>query len=89
MSRHLDWEISQAFNEMAAVIHSANGPIFADEDHGRLLRSFMKLCDAIANQDREFKAKAREAERIEARSKAHTTSKLSRAVDEIFGSADK
>ena len=72
--------IAQALHEMDVVIRTAQGPIFTDGDHGRLLRCFMRLCSEMADQDREFKAKAKEAERVEAKSKRGISSPAVRSL---------
>lgn len=81
----MDTEISRALNELEAVIRQAKGPIFTDEDRGRLLRGFVQLCAAILAQDRKFIAKAKEAELIEARSNMPPPRKVSRLIDELLG----
>ena len=85
MSHSLKRTIAQALHEMNVVIRTAQGPIFTDGDHGRLLRCFMQLCAEMAEQDLEFKAKAKEAERIEAQSKKASKVPLLDLFDEIWG----
>ncbi len=61
----MDFEIREALSSLRQAIEGARGPIFTDADWGRVHRAFMSVCEAISEQDRRFKAKAAEAERVE------------------------
>ena len=61
----MDREIRAALHSLEQTIRGTEGPVFTDADYGRALRAFLGVCQAMDDQDRHFKARAAEAERIE------------------------
>ena len=61
----MDREIRTALHSLDQTIRGAEGPVFTDADYGRVLRAFLCVCKEMGAQDRSFRDKAAEAERIE------------------------
>ena len=82
----MDPEIRNALHSLEQAIRGAKGPVFTDADYGRALRAFLSVCQAMDHSDRQFRAKAAEAERIE-RERERESSRLSLldGLDEILG----
>lgn len=82
----MDLEIRTALHSLDQTIKGAQGPVFTDADYGRALRAFLGVCQAMDNQDRHFKARAAEAERIEReRERASSRFSLLDGLHEILG----
>jgi hypothetical protein len=86
-------DIGRALGALRHVIDRAKGPVFTDADFGRTLLAFLDVCNAMAEKDRQFKARAAEAERIAKaaeveRRRQKSGDDLKRLLDELGSALD-